>query len=84
MAIRNIVGYLSEKDRRRYVDVHARVHYVMSGNPSVTLEQAIQTVHADQNLYRELREKYEIAGDEAVSFALYDGAILESDSGTDE
>jgi hypothetical protein len=77
--MRKIIGYLSDKDRQRVLEVYARAQVALSGNPNMPVQEAVRAIMEDQNLYAQLRRKYEIPEDEGVDFAASDGAIVETD-----
>jgi hypothetical protein len=75
--MRKILGYISEEDRKRYGRSYARAVAAMNGAGNLSLDEAADVIVEDQELFAELRRKYEIEPDEAVDFSLYDGAIVE-------
>lgn len=77
--MRKIIGYLSEEDRLRWLRAYTVSQLVAAGNPNITEERAVEIVEDCEALFRELRERHEIAPEEVVDFPLYDGAIFEAD-----
>lgn len=93
MAMRKIIGYISDEDHERVKRAYHSAQLVLAGIlPPVTphdlseperhfrqWEAALDVLAKDVELTQELKEKYDIAPEDAVEFALYDGTIVEAD-----